>query len=332
MRDALVADLTAAGLSQRAALATAGVSRSTWYYRDHPRSGVIDPIPQSQRAQPAALSATENTAIRQRIRAGWAAGRSVELAFYDAFDQGIMLGSLRTWYRQAHQLQARRPTRRRRNRRASAMPQWQAHAPGQVWCWDVTKLPGTYIRQSWSQYTVIDVFSRKIIASVVHAQEDEKLAKQLFQDAIAREGGAPRIVHSDGGATMQSNLLRDFYRHSGITPSRNRPRVSNDNPFIESYFRTEKYRSDYPGIFHTLEAARQWSDAAVADYNDNHHHSALAGYTPTQIHNATWPQVHQARTQALDRYYAQHPERFHQKPHPKTPPQAVHLNPDPDSK
>ena len=32
----------------------------------------------------------------------------------------------------------------------------------------------------------------------------------------------------------------------GIRPSRSRPRVSNDNPYVESIFRTCKYRPDYP--------------------------------------------------------------------------------------
>lgn len=43
-----------------------------------------------------------------------------------------------------------------------------------------------------------------------------------------------------------------------------RPRVSNDNPFSESEFRTMKYRPSYPGTFNDLEAARTWVSSYVS--------------------------------------------------------------------
>ncbi|EQD51586.1 Integrase catalytic region [mine drainage metagenome] len=40
---------------------------------------------------------------------------------------------------------------------------------------------------------------------------------------------------------MKSSTLRAKLYDLGITPSRGRPRVSNDNPYSESLFRTLKY-------------------------------------------------------------------------------------------
>ena len=55
------------------------------------------------------------------------------------------------------------------------------------------------------------------------------------------------------GATMLATLYQ-----LGITPSNSRPRVSNDNPYAESLFKTLKYRSNYqPKGFETLEEARE---------------------------------------------------------------------------
>lgn len=77
------------------------------------------------------------------ITAGWRTGRSVRESFYDAFDAGAPVASLSTWMRCARTLNVPRPSRRRRQRRTVAMPQWDAQAPNEVWCWDITKLPAT---------------------------------------------------------------------------------------------------------------------------------------------------------------------------------------------
>jgi transposase InsO family protein len=43
------------------------------------------------------------------------------------------------------------------------------------------------------------------------------------------------------GATLESRL-----EEMGVLRSVSRPRVSNNNPYSESLFRTVKYRPDYP--------------------------------------------------------------------------------------
>ena len=45
-----------------------------------------------------------------------------------------------------------------------------------------------------------------------------------------------------------------------VEQTHNRPRVSNDNPFSESEFRTMKYRPNYPGVFNDLDTARAWAE------------------------------------------------------------------------
>lgn len=51
----------------------------------------------------------------------------------------------------------------------------------------------------------------------------------------------PLVLHSDNGAPMKSVTLLSKMYDLGITPSRGRPRVSNDNAYSESLFRTLKY-------------------------------------------------------------------------------------------
>ena len=61
----------------------------------------------------------------------------------------------------------------------------------------------------------------------------------------------------DNGAPMKSQTLRMKANELGVTTSYSRPRVSNDNPFAESLFRTCKYRPDWPSAgFKSLDEAR----------------------------------------------------------------------------
>lgn len=68
---ALVVALIAAGFSQRAALGLAGVARSTWHYRDHPRARVGDPIAHRQRRARCWLTEAERARIVVKIQAAF---------------------------------------------------------------------------------------------------------------------------------------------------------------------------------------------------------------------------------------------------------------------
>ena len=50
------------------------------------------------------------------------------------------------------------------------------------------------------------------------------------------------VLHSDNGAAMKGKTMLVKLEQLGVLPSFSRPRVSDDNPFPESLFRTMKYR------------------------------------------------------------------------------------------
>ena len=65
---------------------------------------------------------------------------------------------------------------------------------------------------------------------------------------------------------------------NGITFSHSRPRVSNDNPYSESFFRTLKYSGDYlypRDGFDNAEEAEQWVQGFVDHYNEHHRHRGI---------------------------------------------------------
>jgi transposase InsO family protein len=325
---ALVAALVAAGLSQRGALALVGLSRGSWQARRRPRPRTADPVPHRQRRSAAWLSPVEVETITAKLGEAFAAGKSVYQAFHEAWDAADPVASLSSWYRVARaHADASRPVRRRARRRATAMPQWDATGPMQVWSWDITKLKGPYVGTCYDLYLVLDVFSRKVIAWRVEDHESGDLATAMFEQAIADHGGIlPRIVHSDGGAAMTSQAMRDLLGELGIQASRNRPRVSNDNPYSESWFKTVKYTPTAPTFFADIHHARAWVQQFVTRYNTEHRHSALEGHTPGSVHDGSWPQVHNRRQAVLEDLAAAHPERFTRPRRIRTPYQHVVLN------
>lgn len=327
--DALVAAIRAAGWSQTKALKLIGLAASSWHYRQRPRpkSGCV--VAHTARRCDSWLSPEETAEIIAKLAAAFAAGKSVHQGYFEALDAGQPVASLKSWYRIANTyLPAERPVRRTRTHRCTAMPQWEASAAMQVWSWDITMLPGPYRGINYCLYAVLDVFSRKIVAWRVEDAEVDELAAQMFRDAL-KHGPRPWLLHSDRGASMTSHILAATMAELGIQQSRNRPRVSNDNPFSEAWFKTAKYQPDYPGYFHDLEHARTWAAQTIDSYNNQHRHSSLAGHTPASVHDGTWVHIHRRRQATLDQLHQANPSRYRHRPQAHTPATSVALNPHP---
>ena len=107
-----------------------------------------------------------------------------------------------------------------------------------------------------------------------------------------------------------------------------RPHVSNDNPFSESQFKTMKYRPEFPSRFGCIEDARAFAVTFFNWYNQEHRHSGIGLYTPSDVHHGRTGILQTRRQATLDEAYLAHPERFVRKrPHASSPPEAVWINP-----
>ncbi len=77
------------------------------------------------------------------------------------------------------------------------------------------------------------------------------------------------MLHGDNGATLKATTVLAMLYWLGVKPSYSRPRVSDDNAYAESLFRTAKYRPEFPAKgFADLDAARAWAAEFVRWYND----------------------------------------------------------------
>ena len=97
----------------------------------------------------------------------------------------------------------------------------------------------------------------------------------------------------------------------GLLRSFSRPRVSNDNPYSESLFRTVKYRPNYPSRpFGNKEQACQWVSAFVDWYNHQHRHSGIKFVTPQQRHSGAAIAICRQRSHVYEQARKQNPNRW----------------------
>ena len=250
--------------------------------------------------------------------------------YAELLDKGIYFASPSTMYRIFRE---RGETRERRNQRAArshAIPRLEANAPNQVWTWDISKLATTTPSVFLNLYLVLDLYSRYPIAWMVAEHENSALAKQLFVEAISRYEIQPGTitVHNDRGAPMTATGFIDLLAELKVDRSLSRPRVSNDNPYSESCFKTIKYQPDYPGRFRDIQHARRWFTELFSWYANQHRHTRLALFTPADVFFGRVEAIAQTRQDALDKAYSAHPERFvNGAPKVRRPPKLVSINP-----
>ncbi len=228
-------------------------------------------------------------------------------------DQGVFIASESSFYRvlkaasqQHHRGRAKKPSSR-------VVTSHCATGPNQVWSWDITWMPAAVKGQFYYWYMVLDVFSRKIVGHEVHVAESAELASLLMRRASLSEGLAGRqlVLHSDNGSAMKGSTMLATLEQLGVTSSFSRPRVSNDNPYAESLFRTCKYRPDYPSKpFGSLEETREWTLRFVRWYNHEHKHSGLKFVTPVQRHCGTDAEILKRREQLYEEAKKRNPQRW----------------------
>jgi len=295
------------------------------------RDGLEDGRPTAQRPPPAnALSLEEREqAVALLCSPEWC-DVSPKQVVPRLADKGEYVASESTLYRllraagMQHHRTPSRPAKRREPHRH------EASAPNQVWTWDISYLPSNVRGQFYYLYLVLDLYSRKVVGWQVHEGEDTELAAALITEAGYQEGIRPQelILHSDNGSPMKGATLLATLQALGVTPSFSRPRVSNDNPYSESLFRTVKYRAWYPERpFASLAEARAWVERFVAWYNHEHRHSAIRFVTPHQRHVGQERTLLRRRDEVYREARCRNPGRWSGATRDWTPVGSVWLNP-----
>jgi hypothetical protein len=134
-----------------------------------------------------------------------------------------------------------------------------------------------------------------------------------------------RLLAELRAATLESRL-----EELGVLRSFSRPRVSNDNPYSESLFRTAKYRPDYPRRpFASVEEACLWVATFVDWYNHRHRHSGIKFVTPHQRHCGDAMEICRHRAVVYEQTRLRHPRRWSRSVRCWRQPEVVWINPPP---
>jgi transposase InsO family protein len=248
-------------------------------------------------------------------------------------DEGVYLASEATFYRILREEDAVHPRGR------AAWPQkrgeaktHEASGPCEVWTWDITWLPGPVRGLFFYLYLLLDLYSRKIVGWEVHDRESSEYAEDVVRKAVWSEKctGTLRVLHADNGSPQKGSHLSGLLESLGVERSHSRPRVSNDNAFSESVFRTCKYRPEYPEKgFTRIEEAREWVLRFVRWYNTEHRHSGIGYVTPQQRHEGKDREILAERKKVYEAARAKHPERWAKPLRSFEPVGSVVLNPNP---
>ncbi len=170
----------------------------------------------------------------------------------------------------------------------------------------------------------------------VHEDDDSNHATHLVYRTALAEGIATLadkpVLHGDNGSTLKATTVLSMLNWLGVKPSYSRPRVSDDNAFVESLFRTAKYRPEFPVRgFGDLAQAREWAADFVHWYNHEHLHSGIRYVSPAARHEGRDRDILAARHQVYEQARQRHPARWRRHTRNWQPIGAVTLNPERDA-
>ena len=169
-----------------------------------------------------------------------------------------------------------------------------------------------------------------------HDSDHSDHAVYLVRRTALAEGiaalAAKPVLHGDNGSTLKATTVLAMLNWLGVKPSYSRPRVSDDNAYAESLFRTAKYRPEFPAKgFIDLEAARTWAAGFVHWYNVEHRHSGIKYVSPAQRHEGQDQNILAARHTLYTQARALNPARWSGKTRNWSPIGPVTLNPERES-
>lgn len=226
-------------------------------------------------------------------------------------EEGCYIASESTFYRI---LREKRLINHRGNNKPKSKtgrpPELKATGPNRVWSWDITWLRSEVSGIFYYCYMIKDIWKKNIVSWEIHEYESVDIASEMFKRLEMKYNLKGIHLHSDNGNPMRGATMIITLHNLGVIPSFSRPRVSSDNPFIESLFSTMKYTAGYPGRFKSLSQAREWMAEFVNWYNTEHRHSAIGYITPEQRGTGADLEIFKKRNKVIEEARRKHPERW----------------------
>ena len=197
-------------------------------------------------------------------------------------------------------------------------PEWVSWRPNQLWCWDATHFMAC--TSSSVVYGIVDVVSRKWIATLLTPEATSTQVKVLFLAALDAEGlldglewrldrpddvdlseeAAPILLAvSDNGPEMRSDETRAFMALVTIGQHFGRPSTPTDQAWIETLWGHVKAENPHLLAITEPDVLAAELDRARRHYNSTRLHEAIGYVTPNDEHEGRGDKIRQARRDGL---------------------------------
>ncbi len=152
-------------------------------------------------------------------------------------------------------------------------------SPKKVWVSDITSVFVETIEHKIT--TIIDLYSRKVIAHNVSIKTPTSLLIKLFDKAF-KERGCPENLtfHSDQGCQYTFYIFRRHLKDLKVTQSFSNPGCPTDNAAAEAFFSCMKKEDIAHNIYNSTEELEKIVDDYIDFFNNFRPHRKLKNLTP----------------------------------------------------
>ena len=153
--------------------------------------------------------------------------------------------------------------------------------PNVVWVTDFTYI--LYQGRFWYLATVMDIYTRKILAWQISGNRSKELVTNTLKEALLDTEKLPLFVHSDQGSEYLSYMFTKFLESLGVQVSMSKKASPWENGFQESFY--SRFKSEmndfnqYSTIGELIEAIHYWMNY----YNKRRIHTSLNA-SPVKFH------------------------------------------------
>lgn len=276
-----VAHQSSSGRAVKEILKTLGVSSSSFYrWRKQDETGLL----KNQRlvVNPRALSGFERQRILEvKLKNPELRHRKLQ---GELQKEGLFISATSVYktLKQSSQVEpyARRPS-------PWDEPHYEVMGCNLMWGADWTRLKINHTR--WYLLTLIDFFSRKILAFEVVPNVNSSHIKALYLNGLDSENipinWEKPVLRVDRGSPNTSRMTKRFFKEIEADLSLARVRRPTDNAITERFYGTIKQEEIYiVESYPDLQSAKEEITQYMEFYNERRPHQALWNFTPKHVH------------------------------------------------
>jgi transposase InsO family protein len=236
----------------------------------------------------------------------------------------------------AQGLHLKRPRRAASSERRP-FPEWATYEKNSIWIYDWTSFDRC---RTASAVAVMDLVTRKWLATLVSAEQTSTQIQVAFMDALEAEGlldlalarangrvdlsvddpSRPILLAvSDNGPQMRSGSTREFMALCAIAQHFGRPGTPTDQAWIESLFSHVKCEWPHLDLIEDPAVLRAELELVRVEFNTVRLHAGIGYVTPDDEHEGRGPAIRKARRDGLAAARAKRIDYHRQQRQPQPP-------------